>query len=62
MVNECHATENKKHCWHSDGIMLLSYPPKIEMVCCYCGQTTFFRLEVTKKGTHGQYDPSKRAL
>ncbi len=62
MVDECGISENKKHCWHSKGTMLLSYPPKVEMICCHCGQTMTIRLEVSKKGKHGQFDPGKGAV
>ena len=47
------------HCWHDTGIVLTSYPPQTEEVCCECGERRYvrgFELLVEKK--HGPFYPN----
>lgn len=46
------------HCYHDTGNMLLSDPPLIEKICCWCGCKIRVRqLKWTLEGEHGTYRP-----
>ena len=54
-----------KHCWHSDGIMLLTDPPQEKLICCHCGdkKTIWSLRKQYDYDKHGKYDPtSKRRI
>jgi hypothetical protein len=47
------------HCMHSTGLVMNSFPPQVEMVCCHCGhklnyKSNFGGFDCTK---HGKYLP-----
>lgn len=47
------------HCWHNTGVVLTSYPPQTEEVCCECGERRYVRAAlVTELKTHGPFYPN----
>ena len=46
------------HCWHDTGIVLTSYPPQNEEVCCECGERRYVRNHGILVGkVHGPFAP-----
>lgn len=46
------------HCWHSDGIVLTSYPEQYPETCCHCGARRTRSYRFVTEG-HGKFDPSR---
>ncbi len=50
--------EQHEHCWHSDDIMLTSYPAQYPEICCHCGAKCTRRKELEKiPDGHGPHYP-----
>lgn len=50
--------ESCPHCFHGDGTMLLSHPPQVNLICCYCGHRERYRAQPDSKPySHGVYAP-----
>ena len=50
----------EKPCWHDTGVVKLSYPAQVEMVCCNCGvQSTRDQTPVEDLSAHGKFHPKK---
>ena len=44
------------HCWHQTGVMLLSDPPIVQEICCFCGKKREMRVAPPPvQGHHGPY-------
>lgn len=46
-----------QHCWHPTGQMLLSNPPLIQEICCFCGKKQTQKQEIKISGRHGEFLP-----
>jgi hypothetical protein len=47
-----------RHCWHGTGVMLASNPPKVEEICCWCGEKRYlFSRVLVLDGKHGEFAP-----
>ena len=48
------------HCYHPTGILLCSFPPKQEQVCCYCGYKHYLMIQrIMASGEHGPFLPKE---
>lgn len=53
IVEKC---KDDKHCYHRDGVLLMSAPPQYRLHCCHCGHMKYVQESVPKpSGLHGKF-------
>lgn len=48
-----------KHCYHRDGVLLTSLPPKYRLHCCQCGHMSYAEAS-SRPPVWGQHGPFYR--
>jgi hypothetical protein len=56
VVEKC---KDDQHCYHRDGILLMSMPAQYRMHCCECGHMKYERVQGAQRppdwGQHGRF-------